>query len=141
MHNGKLYWPETYVKKNYLDETESHYDVVIIGGGMSGALTAFRVAQAGHHTLLIDKGEIGSASSAANTGLMQYMSDKLLYECVKDFGALEAYHFYKASKEGLEDIEAISKLLDVRVNFIKRDSLFIASISVIKKSLKMNTRR
>lgn len=136
MHNGKLYWPETYVKKNYLDEIASHYDVVIVGGGMSGALTAYRVAQAGHNTLLIDKGEIGSASSAANTGLMQYMSDKLLHECVKDFGELEAYHFYKASKEGLEDIETLSKLLDARVNFIKRDSLFIASTKRDKKVIK-----
>lgn len=136
MHNGKLYWPDTYLKKTYKDEVDMHYDVVIIGGGMSGALTAYRVAEAGYHTLLVDKGEIGSASSAANTGLMQYMSDKLLHECVKDFGELEAYHFYKASKEGLEDIEKLSKLLDPRVNFIMRDSLFIASTNRDKQKIK-----
>ncbi|MGK0577157.1 NAD(P)/FAD-dependent oxidoreductase [Macrococcus capreoli] len=136
MRNGKLYWPETYLKKTYKDEIDMHYDVVVIGGGMSGALTAYRVAEAGYHTLLVDKAEIGGASSAANTGLMQYMSDKLLHECVKDFGALEAYHFYKASKEGLEDIEQLSHKLDARVNFIKRDSLFIASTKRDKKTIK-----
>ncbi|WP_414054548.1 NAD(P)/FAD-dependent oxidoreductase [Macrococcus equi] len=127
MHNGKLYWPDTYHKKSYEDEIEKHYEVIVIGGGMSGALTAYRLSEAGYNTLLVDKQEIGSASSAANTGLMQYMSDKLLHECIKDFGELEAYHFYKASKEGLEDIEELSKKLDSRVSFIQRDSLFIAS--------------
>ncbi|WP_414048974.1 NAD(P)/FAD-dependent oxidoreductase [Macrococcus animalis] len=136
MHNGKVYWPDTYLKKSYKDEIDTHYDVVIIGGGMSGALTAYRVAEKGYSTLLVEKDEIGSASSAANTGLMQYMSDKLLHECIKDFGELEAYHFYKASKEGLEDIEKISKLLDSRVNFITRDSLFIASTKRDKKTIK-----
>lgn len=136
MHNGNLYWPDTYLKKTYDDEIDAHYDVVIIGGGMSGALTAYRVAEKGYRTLLIEKDEIGSASSAANTGLMQYMSDKLLHECIKDFGELEAYHFYKASKEGLEAIEKISKLLDHRVNFIQRDSLFIASTNRDKQKIK-----
>lgn len=133
MHNGNLYWPDTYLKKNYQDEIEQHYDVVVIGGGMSGALTAYRTAEAGYHTLLVEKNEIGSGSSAANTGLMQYMSDKLLHECIKDFGALEAYHFYKASKEGLEAIGELSQKLDARVNFIQRDSLFIASTKRDKK--------
>ncbi|WP_414045293.1 NAD(P)/FAD-dependent oxidoreductase [Macrococcus equi] len=136
MHNGKLYWPDTYHKKSYKDEIEKHYEVIVIGGGMSGALTAYRLSKAGYNTLLVDKQEIGSASSAANTGLMQYMSDKLLHECIKDFGELEAYHFYKASKEGLEDIEELSKKLDSRVSFIQRDSLFIASTKRDKQVIK-----
>lgn len=127
MHNGNLYWPHTYVKEDYNDSLEAEYDVVIIGGGMSGALCAYRFSKAGYRTLIVEQHEIGSGSSAANTGLMQYMSDKLLHECVKDFGVLEAYHFYKASKEGLQDIGEISKLLHLDVNFIQRDSLFYAS--------------
>ncbi|PKD98639.1 hypothetical protein CW717_07370 [Macrococcoides caseolyticum] len=127
MHNGNLYWPHTYVKEDYNDSLEAKYDVVIIGGGMSGALCAYRFSKAGYRTLIVEQHEIGSGSSAANTGLMQYMSDKLLHECVEDFGVLEAYHFYKASKEGLQDIGEISKLLHPDVNFIQRDSLFYAS--------------
>lgn len=127
MHNGNLYWPHTYVKEDYNDSLEAKYDVVIIGGGMSGAFCAYRFSKAGYRTLIVEQHEIGSGSSAANTGLMQYMSDKLLHECVEDFGVLEAYHFYKASKEGLQDIGEISKLLHPDVNFIQRDSLFYAS--------------
>lgn len=127
MHNGNLYWPHTYVKEDYNDSLEAKYDVVITGGGMSGALCAYRFSKAGYRTLIVEQHEIGSGSSAANTGLMQYMSDKLLHECVEDFGVLEAYHFYKASKEGLQDIGEISKLLHPDVNFIQRDSLFYAS--------------
>lgn len=127
MYNGLIYWPTTYNKPSYKDEVESKYDVVIIGGGMSGALCAYRFAQDGYRTLLVERNEIGSGSSAANTGLLQYMSDKLLHECIQEFGPLEAYHFYKASKQGLEDIEAIASLLSDEVGFIKRDSLFFAS--------------
>jgi glycerol-3-phosphate dehydrogenase len=45
------------------------FDVVIIGGGISGASLFARMASEGYKTLLIDKGDFGSATSQAS-GMM-----------------------------------------------------------------------
>jgi glycerol-3-phosphate dehydrogenase len=47
----------------------SDFDVVIIGGGISGASLFARMASEGYKTLLIDKGDFGSATSQAS-GMM-----------------------------------------------------------------------
>nr|WP_275416077.1 FAD-binding oxidoreductase [Macrococcus brunensis] len=137
LHNGKLFWPHTFEGNNYSRlGTSIQCDVLIIGGGMSGALSAYTFAQAGYQTVLIDKGKIAAESSAANTGLLQYMSDKSLHECIEDFGAEAAYHFYRQSYEGLSHIEALCQELPDDVQFIKRESVLYASKKKDAKFLK-----
>lgn len=127
LNNGELFWPKTVEKKKYESDDNINCEILIVGGGMSGAFTAYRAAEAGFDTVLIDKGEVGCESSAANTGLLQYMSDKSLHECIDDFGEEAAYHFYRSSYEGLNDIREICQLLPDDVQFINRDSVLYAS--------------
>jgi len=47
-------------------------DAVVIGGGISGALVAFALAEAGIKTVVIDKRDIGAGSTSASTALPQY---------------------------------------------------------------------
>lgn len=49
--------------------SNSDFDVVIIGGGISGASLFERMAVEGYRTLLLDKGDFGSATSQAS-GMM-----------------------------------------------------------------------
>ncbi|GGB10986.1 oxidoreductase [Macrococcus hajekii] len=128
LHNGKLFWPETYQATRCQTLHDSlDCEVIVIGGGMSGALSAYTFAEAGYRTVLIDRGRIAAESSAANTGLLQYMSDKSLHECIDDFGEQSAYYFYRQSYEGLARIEALCRELPDDVQFIKRESVLYAS--------------
>lgn len=139
LHNGKLFWPHTFEGHDYPQlDTSIQCEVLIVGGGMSGALSAYTFAQAGYQTVLIDKGKIAAESSAANTGLLQYMSDKALHECIEDFGAEAAYHFYRQSYEGLSRIEALCHELPDDVRFIKRESVLHASKKKDARFLKKN---
>ena len=137
LHNGKLFWPHTFEGHDYPQlDTSIQCEVLIVGGGMSGALSAYTFAQAGYQTVLIDKGKIAAESSAANTGLLQYMSDKALHECIEDFGAEAAYHFYRQSYEGLSRIEELCHELPDDVRFIKRESVLYASKKTDARFLK-----
>lgn len=127
LNNGELFWPKTLEKKKYNTVGNIDCDVLVVGGGMSGALSAYRAAEAGYHTVLIDQGEVGCESTSANTGLLQYMSDKSLHECIADFGEEAAYHFYRSSYEGLNDIRALCEVLPDDVQLIDRDSVLYAS--------------
>ena len=45
-------------------------EVVILGGGITGALVAYYLTQEGVETILIDKRDIGAGSTAASTALL-----------------------------------------------------------------------
>ena len=47
-------------------------DVVIIGGGISGALTAYFLTEAGIESTLLDGRTVGLGSTCASTSLLQY---------------------------------------------------------------------
>src|SRR5215467_2680116 len=43
-------------------------DLLIIGGGIAGASTAYHLAQQGHDVTLLERGEIASEASGVNAG-------------------------------------------------------------------------
>lgn len=49
--------------------------VAVIGGGITGALVAYHLIQAGVDTVLVDKRDIGHGSTSASTSLLQYEVD------------------------------------------------------------------
>jgi len=55
-------------------------DVVIVGGGITGALMAHACKEKGYDTVLIDKREIAHGSTSATTSMLQYEIDVPLYQ-------------------------------------------------------------
>ena len=47
-------------------------DIVMMGAGISGALTAWYLCHAGFKTVVVDKRHVGMGSTAAITALLQY---------------------------------------------------------------------
>ncbi len=129
IHNGSLYWPTTTTPfhiQNQPDVLEM-YDAVIVGGGMSGALTALALSEAGLQVAVLDKRLPGSGSTSANTGLLQYSNDIMLHDLIGQIGEKDAVRFYKLCYDALEKLENISNNLDIDPQFIRRPSLYFAS--------------
>jgi len=98
-------------------------DVAIIGGGISGALTAWHLTKAGIECILADSRTIGLGSTCASTSLLQYELDIPLHKLKKTIGEYKAVRSYQLCSE------AIDKLIDImnEINygmFQKRKSLF-----------------
>lgn len=129
LHNGTTFWNRISDKLIHSRPLEGSIicDVLVVGGGMSGALSAYVFSKAGYDTVLIDRAEAGEGSTAANTGLLQFSSDKSLHESISDFGAEKGVNFYRASFEGLKFIEQIVKELPGDTGFAARKSLYYAS--------------
>lgn len=130
LHNGELYWSTTEYKelrKNDKKTPAAKYDVIVVGGGMSGALSAYTMKKQGLSVALIDKDKIGHGSTSANTGLLQYSNDIMLHELAQQIGEEDAVLFYKACRKAVEQLKKTAAELDYDCSFHSRKSLYFAS--------------
>ncbi|EIT87069.1 FAD dependent oxidoreductase [Fictibacillus macauensis ZFHKF-1] len=129
LHNGSLYWPttlDTPVATNTA-KIAPHYDVIVVGGGMSGALTAYTLAKEGMTVAVIDKRAMAHGSSSANTGLLQYANDIMLHELIAQIGEQDAVNFYRECQQAVQQLHDVARTLPIDPHFIMRKSICYAS--------------
>lgn len=78
------------------DHNDKVYDLIVIGGGISGAAVAYEAASQGYAVALVDKGDFGAGTSAATSKLihggMRYLANfefGLVRESLKERKTLE----------------------------------------------------
>src|ERR1700750_963968 len=76
--------------------------VVIIGGGISGALTAYHLIHSGIECILVDGRTIGLGSTCASTSLLQYELDIPLCILSEKIGYRPAARAYKLCHEAID---------------------------------------
>ena len=146
LHSGILYWPDTATESRHFDEIwqGTALDLLIVGGGMSGALSAYRLAQSGYRVALIEQHRIASGSTAANTGLIQYMSDMGIDEYTKQIGAAAAEAFYAMSRGAIDTLIEMHRELhgtDASDVFKPCKSMLLATQKRAVKQLKQEEER
>ncbi|WP_417898752.1 FAD-dependent oxidoreductase [Bacillus haimaensis] len=130
LHNGHLYWPESYTNITHFPKLEEDIacDVLIVGGGMAGALCAHVLSwETELDVALIDRRHPGSGSSSANTGLLQFSSDKMLHELMEQMGEQDAVYFYKLCQDAMKDLTKVASELSEDPEFRQQKSLYYAS--------------
>lgn len=111
-------------------------DVVIMGGGITGALIAYYLTQEGIPAIVVDKRKIGMGSTCASTSLLQYEIDTHLCDLTKYVGVQKANKSYLLCVEAIHKIKKIALSLKKDVGFASRKSLYYASSSKDVQSLK-----
>jgi len=101
-------------------------DAVVIGGGITGALVAVHLVEAGVKTLLIDKRDIGTGSTSASTALLQYEIDVPLRELIKKIGPVAATRSYELCRQAIGKVEQLAARLKIDCGFERKPSLFLA---------------
>ncbi|QOS77824.1 FAD-dependent oxidoreductase [Paenibacillus sp. JNUCC31] len=143
--NGNPFWPTTLQSNSSYPvlETNLSCDTLIIGGGMGGALSAKLLTERGINTIVIDKRKVGTGSSLANAGLLQYTNDKTLTSCINTFGEQQGVRFYELCRYAMLQLTEIVSKLEIDPCFVPRTSLYCASTEddVIKLEEEYNTLR
>lgn len=101
-------------------------DVVIVGGGISGALTGYCLHQAGIDCVVVDGRSIGLGSTCASTSLLQYEIDTSLTRLSVLRGEADAARAYQLCAESIPKLGALAK--HIRMPEFKRtESLYFAA--------------
>jgi glycine/D-amino acid oxidase-like deaminating enzyme len=102
-------------------------EVVVVGGGVSGALIAHRLVNLGREVIIVDRRDVGMGSTMASTAILSYEPDVHLIDLISQIGTRSAVRAYRAGLEALESLEKTIKTLGESCDFRRRESLYLAS--------------
>lgn len=126
LHSGAPYW----LLDAGLDEfaaPAADCDVAIIGAGITGALLADRLSEAGVRVTVFDRRAAGYGSTAASTALLQYEIDVELHELIRRIGERDAVRAYRLCAKAVVDAGHLVAGLGIDCGFSMRPSLYLAS--------------
>lgn len=106
-------------------EGDGAADVVIVGGGVSGALVADALLQAGLSVIAIDRREFGRGSSAASTALLATELDRPLTQLADEVGGERAARAYWRSAAAVGFLRARIRDLRLQAGFRDRASVYL----------------
>src|SRR5690606_3261550 len=102
-------------------------DVAVIGGGITGAIAAYHLVEAGLDTVLVDRRDVGGGSTSASTGLLQYEIDTNLADLIERVGKRDAERSYQLCLEAIGKIGTLAEKAGVECEFTPKKSLYLAS--------------
>ncbi len=108
-------------------QDDNSCDVLVVGGGITGALIAHQCINDGKKCILIDKREIVNGSSAATTSMLQYEIDVPLYRLKELIGEEGAIASYSACGEAIVKLGKIAKKIRSKAGFRTKKSLYYAA--------------
>jgi glycine/D-amino acid oxidase-like deaminating enzyme len=98
-------------------------DVVVIGGGMTGAGIAHTFADAGVNVVLLESRLVGRGSTAASTALLMQETDEDLRALDKRYGWKRAERIWRLGRAGVRELAETIRQLRVPCDLAMRDTL------------------
>jgi glycine/D-amino acid oxidase-like deaminating enzyme len=109
-------------------------DVLVIGAGITGAMVADRLAEAGFKIVIVDKRGPAKGASTASTALVQHEIDTPLIQLSRKIGKTNAVRAWRRSRLAVDAIAARLGELGI-ADVARRDSLYLAGNVLDKDGL------
>ncbi len=123
--------------KTYGSARRSHYDVIIVGAGISGALMANALIGKRLRILLVDRRQPVHGSSLASTAMIQHEIDTPLHALAKLVGTRKAQRIWQRSAGAVEQLGRLVSDLNLKCAFRAKKSLFLAGDEYGARALRM----
>jgi glycine/D-amino acid oxidase-like deaminating enzyme len=126
LYTGSPFWQEMDNNPFYNYPTlneDIECDVVIVGGGIAGALCSYYMNQSNIDTVLIDKRHFGSGSTMINSSLLHYEIDTNLHILSQIYDKNTATRYFQLCRKGLYDLKTLIKKTNLEADYVQRRSL------------------
>ena len=115
-------------------------DVVIVGGGMSGAATAWMFTKHGVRVAVLEAQLVGHGSTAASTALLLQEPDDPLRRLVKRYGRAKAIRIWKLSRSAVRAFVSAVNEHRIACHLAHRDTVYYTTESRAIRSLRKEHR-
>lgn len=115
---------------------DSQFDVCIIGGGITGAFCALRLAASGLKTALFSSVPIGYGATAYDTGVLQLAPGGQLYRLSEEIGIGPAVRVLHECENAFAQLRHLLPSLELDCSFRPLGSLLYTSDEARKRDLK-----
>ena len=121
------YWSEFVVPPFPAVDVDAQYDVVVIGGGISGLTTALLLKQAGKSVCVLEKQRIGSGETSRTSGHLTYVTDLDLRTLKNRFGEDDSTRIWRGGAAAITVIEELCRSYHIECNFQRVDNYIYSS--------------
>jgi len=138
LHDGRSLWADSSkpaVRLRRLKPKED-FDIIIVGGGISGSLCALVLAHAGYGVAVLDRREPGTGSTVASTALIQFEIDTPLTKLAKKIGRKNAARAYRRSALAVEALSDLIETHGLQSAWTDRQALYLAGNQMGWRGLK-----
>lgn len=106
-------------------EQDAKTDVLIVGGGMAGALCAFYLRRAGVDCLLVEENTVGSGITQNTTAKITAQHGLIYHKLIKKYGTEKARLYLDANLEAIEEYGRLCAEMDC--DFEKQENCVYAT--------------
>ncbi len=101
-----------------------HADVVIVGGGITGAGIAQVFAEAGVQVVLLEAGLVGRGSTGASTALLLQETDEEFSSLEERYGRARATAIWELGRQSIQDAIATLRRRHIVCDIAHRDTVY-----------------
>ncbi len=123
-------WVETTRKTNYpalSSDDETIYDVLVVGGGITGVVAAYYAQLRGLTTALIEKGRLVEWTTGGTTAKLSSQHYLIYDYLINRHGKDAAQSYADANQRGITRIEELATALGIDCEFSRRDAYVFTS--------------
>jgi len=106
---------------------QEHYDVAIVGAGITGLTTAERLQAAGLNCIVLEAANIGYGTTGGTTAHLNNFFDSSYDEVIKNFGEEEARLLARAGEEAIEAIRFNVQQYQIDCDFAMKTAYLFAT--------------
>lgn len=135
--NTNIYWQKKSKIKNiypYITD-DLCCDVLVIGGGIAGALTTYFLAKQNINVVVVEKNIIGYGSTSVAPALLDFNLDTEMYKLEKMLNKEKSQKIYKLCLNAIDLIENIDKEFDTNTEFKRQDSIYYTNKMLQKSNI------
>ncbi|MFC0561164.1 FAD-dependent oxidoreductase [Halalkalibacter alkalisediminis] len=117
------YWRDSFDVESFpILEKDLHVDVVIVGGGISGITTAYRLSEEGIKVALLEANVLLNGTTGHTTAKITAQHGAIYDELISHLGAEKAKLYYNAATDALNFIQNLVQEQNIDCDYTNEDA-------------------
>lgn len=117
-----IWWNQEYINVESKINDSKKYDVIVIGAGMAGLLSAYYLQKSGFNVVVLEANQVGKGQSGKTTAKITSQHDLKYTQLVKKIGYKKAFLYAQSQEEAIDEYEELMREEKIDCDFKRVDS-------------------